>query len=232
MGNVGRDANGKWIRLNANESEICGIGCDHEVGQRKDTSKERSARAGASGSNGCNSPPRREKQRESTKNIKETAEKVYFHAVVCAWITAAVYVLVKIAFWIVFFFFIRSITDENVIGSFTKTAISCFRGKTGGCYSKLVENFFPLDQNTENYRVSFRIADSGLASAAVIYEVGFPLLPRNPVVLSLTLLAITVIHFILGYTHSLLVDIADTADAADPQQALGEIYGHPSLYFK
>jgi len=158
-------------------------------------------------------------QINDSRGIEATASRVYSHAVVFSWIVVALRIITRIIFWIIAFFFLKNIIQSDAILLAINTAGNCLTDSTDSCISKLGKQFFPENETTKQRTISFKLAASGLAEAQTIYQIEFPLFINHPLVLLIAAIATEMVYWILGYIHSLLMDVTDAAYAAAPSAA-------------
>ena len=94
---------------------------------------------------------------------------------------------------------------------------SCFEGNEYSCYSKVGDTFFPSNETAMQLWVTCRLADTNIAGSRNIFEISFPLIIDNPVVIPMAAIAVAIAYWLLSYLHGFIIDVVATANRADPQ---------------
>ena len=209
-----RGQDGRWIKTFADETEVDKNGAAAGSRRRKDTSKETIAHLQGSSLNPFSLTWG--SQTSYPRNMSETINRVRSYALVFAWIVAILRIMTKGILWLIAFFLFKGAIKDNDATRLVKTLGSCMTNSTASCSSEIEKKFFPSVQTSMQRTVSFKLAETGLADAKAIFEIQFPLFISNPLVLLAAAIGMTFVYWLLDYAYGLLIDIADTADAADP----------------
>lgn len=162
---------------------------------------------------------------ELRAEVDKTCKAIYIQAKILAWITRIGYYACTAATFAILIYLGKVIMEVNVVGALLSLTFMCLLGKGEHFYAKVMDIIFPVDAIRETPRASFRLANSGFASADTILEFGFPLSINNPFILAVVFLSCYCLKYIIAYFHNMLVNVAELANAASPHQGLKERYG-------
>ena len=155
-------------------------------------------------------------QTNDQKDMDKSIYRVYSHALLCSRITSTLLFITKSLLLVIALLFIKStIQGDNTV--LLKTLWSCFQDNEYSCYSKLGDNFFPSNEIAMKRWMTCRLADTNIAGSRNIFEISFPLIIDNPVVIPVAGIAMAIAYGILSYLHGFLIAVAATSNRADPQ---------------
>ncbi len=167
--------------------------------------------------------PTYQTQVNGPKNMRKSINRVSAFIAICFWLIAILRIITRGIFWIVIFLLLKRMIQANDIVVFTTTLGSCLSSNSTSCYSKFDKAFFDTKQRLKSYWVSFLITESPATDAPIVYQIAFPLLFQNPIVLLLFAISTIIWYWVLGWIYILLIDINDTVNIAAPKQGLQEI---------
>lgn len=141
----------------------------------------------------------------------KSISRVYSHALLCSQITFTLLFITKCLLLVIAFLFIKStIQGGNTV--LVKTLGSCFEDNESSCYSKVADAFFPSNEIAMQRWMTCRLADTNIAGSRNIFEISFPLIIDNPVVIPMAAIATAIAYGLLGYLHGFLIAVAATAN--------------------
>jgi hypothetical protein len=167
--------------------------------------------------------PQGENQEQEPRDINRASTRVYRTAVVLSWMAAASRITTKVIFWIIAFFVVKGMLQGDTVVLLGNTLGSCLtNNEKGTCYSGILENFFPLN-NTAGYRhLVCQITPTGEETSKPDHKMKLPLVYDNFLVLLIASIVMAAAYWLLDFADSLLIDAANTADAAAPELYLQE----------
>lgn len=155
-------------------------------------------------------------QTNDQNDMEKSIRRVYSHALLCSRITSTLLFITKCLLLVIAFLFIKStIQGDNTV--LLKTLGSCFQDNEYSCYSKVGDTFFPSNEIAMQRWITCRLADTNIAGSRNIFEISFPLIIDNPVVIPMAAIAMAIAYGLLSYLHGFLIAVAATANRADPQ---------------
>jgi hypothetical protein len=166
-------------------------------------------------------------KRTDRKDIDTIIRRVFLIIYFCCRLIKTLRLLTKISLWFLCFFLFKMTVTEDPITKFTETMATCLKDQPTSCVSKVKEAFLP-DNVAADYWVAFRLATSD-PDVSPVLQLVFPLPFKNPLILLIAATLIGLLHFLLGYIHQFLTDIANIADRAAPRQGLRIKYGGGAL---
>ena len=155
-------------------------------------------------------------QTNDQKDMDKSIRRVYSHALLCSRITSTLLFITKCLVLVIALLFIKStIQGHNTV--LLKILWSCFEGNEYSCYSKVGDTFFHSNETAMQRWVTCRLADTNIAGSRNIFEISFPLIIDNPVIIPMAAIAVAIAYWLLSYLHGFIIDVAATANRADPQ---------------
>lgn len=129
------------------------------------------------------------------------------------WVTAILCVLAKAAVSIFLVLFIAFCLNWRKGREWT-TALVTFCGQpTQQSYSALRDAMFPSSESDKSYQMTFKVTESNYVSAAVLFEVTYPLLLKNPAVTLLITFSMFITYHLLSFVHHFLLEVTGVMDA-------------------
>ena len=158
----------------------------------------------------------RDSQTKDPKDMDKSISMIYSHALLFSRITSTLLFITKCLLLVIAFLFIKStIQGDNTV--LLKTLGSCFEGDESSCYSKVESIFFPINEIAMLRWMTFRLADTNIEGSRNLFEISFPLIIDNPVIIPMAAIATAIAYGLLGYLHGFLIAVAATSKRADPQ---------------
>jgi len=155
-------------------------------------------------------------QTNDQKDMDKSISRVYSHALLGSWITSTLLFITKCLLLVIALLFIKS-TIQGDTTVLVKTLGSCFADNESSCYSKVGDTFFPNNEIAMQRWMTCRLADTNIAGSRNIFEISFPLIIDNPVVIPMAAIATAIAYGLLSYIHGFLIAVAATVNRADPQ---------------
>ena len=144
------------------------------------------------------------------QKMDKSSSRVYSDALLYSRITSTLLFITKCLLLVIAFLFIKStIQGDNTV--LVKTLGSCFEDNNSSCYSKVGDTFFPNNEIAMQRWMTCRLADTNIAGSRNIFEISFPLIIDNPVVIPMAAIATSIAYGLLGYLHGFLIAVAATA---------------------
>lgn len=143
-----------------------------------------------------------------------------------AWVTASLCVLTKIALSIANVFFLSLCLNWKHGREFMRVVGGFWKEPAQASYSRLKDSMFPSSEIDKSYHVTFKVTDSSFTSAAVLFEVTYPLLLRNPAMLSLVVFSLFATYYLLSFVHELLRNVISAMNARLHGRALPPELAH------
>jgi len=131
----------------------------------------------------------------------------------CSWITASLCAMTKIALTIAIVFFLSLCFNWKHGREFMKVVGGFWEYPDQASYSQLTDSMFPSSEIDKSYHVTFKVTDSSFVNAAVLFEVTYPLLLRNPAILSLVLFSTLATYRFLSFAHGFLLNVINVMNA-------------------
>lgn len=150
-------------------------------------------------------------QTNDQKDMEKSISRVYSHALLCSRITSTLLFITKCLLLVIAFLFIKStIQGDNTV--LVKTLWSCLEDNESSCYSKVGDTFFPNNEIAMQLWMTCRLADTNIAGSRDLFQISFPLIIDNPVVIPMAAIATAIAYGLLGYLHGFLIAVAATAN--------------------
>jgi len=155
-------------------------------------------------------------QTNDQKDMGKSISRVYSDALLFSRITSTLLFITKCLLLVIALLFIKStIQGDNTV--LVKTLGSCFADNESSCYSKVGDIFFPANEIAMQRWMTCRLADTNIAGSRNIFEISFPLIIDNPVVIPMAAIATAIAYMLIGYIHGFLIAVAAIVNRADPQ---------------
>lgn len=155
-------------------------------------------------------------QTNDQNDMDKSISRIYSQALICSRITSTLLFITKCLLFVIAFLFIKStIQGDNTV--LLKTLGSCFEDNESSCYSKVGDTFFPINEIAMQRWMTCRLSDTNIAGSRNIFEISFPLIIDNPVVIPMAAIATAIAYGLLGHLHGFLIAVAATSNRADPQ---------------
>jgi hypothetical protein len=156
--------------------------------------------------------------KKAPENVYSKSNRVLSLTPVFYRVTAALQLMTKVILAVLILYTLKNtIQGDNI--QLGITLGKCLADKEASCHERVQQDFF--GKKVEKHRwVIFAVTESNMIEAPHLFDVSFPLVLDNPVVLFVALVAMAIVHWLLGYLCSYLKDVNDTANEAISQQRL------------
>ena len=161
---------------------------------------------------------------ERARQIRSACRWLNFQATIIMFAAKVLYGLLWVCLLLAVFVVLWTALRDESLGPLCSLLFRCWAKKTDDCQLRALAALFPTERLAGAPRFSIKIADTGLAGAEVLYELGIPLIADSFPIVGVAAILIFACIRLLRFFHNQAVHLATIIATICPDQTRPEPY--------